>query len=244
MPLQDLGWRDRIGGFVIMRYLLIGAVALSTLGTAVQAGPLVNQLTNGSFEDGFNGWTVGGVSDDGFPPVVIGYGNNDPYPTGAFGEAIPVDNAVSPSPDPAAAHAAYFVADMAHPQTLSQVVNLVAGQTYEFGFDVYVPFNGAANPNDASLSAVVGGLNFASFNASSLGAGNWFHYAATGVAGSSGTTSFDFNFNSFGIPAKDFVIDRVYFGAVPEPASWAMMVGGFGLIGSAMRRRTTRIRFA
>ena len=25
--------------------------------------------------------------------------------------------------------------------------------------------------------------------------------------------------------------------AVPEPASWAMMVGGFGLIGAAMRRR-------
>lgn len=26
-------------------------------------------------------------------------------------------------------------------------------------------------------------------------------------------------------------------GAVPEPASWAMMVGGFGLLGAAMRRR-------
>lgn len=26
-------------------------------------------------------------------------------------------------------------------------------------------------------------------------------------------------------------------GAVPEPASWAMMVGGFGMIGGAMRRR-------
>lgn len=26
-------------------------------------------------------------------------------------------------------------------------------------------------------------------------------------------------------------------GAVPEPASWAMMIGGFGLVGAAMRRR-------
>lgn len=26
-------------------------------------------------------------------------------------------------------------------------------------------------------------------------------------------------------------------GAVPEPASWALMIGGFGLIGAAMRRR-------
>lgn len=31
--------------------------------------------------------------------------------------------------------------------------------------------------------------------------------------------------------------------AVPEPASWAMMVGGFGLVGSAMRRRQ-RVCFA
>jgi hypothetical protein len=34
-------------------------------------------------------------------------------------------------------------------------------------------------------------------------------------------------------------------GAVPEPASWAMMVGGFGAIGGAMRaRRRTSISFA
>lgn len=32
-------------------------------------------------------------------------------------------------------------------------------------------------------------------------------------------------------------------GAVPEPVSWAMMVGGFGLIGASLRART-RISFA
>ena len=32
--------------------------------------------------------------------------------------------------------------------------------------------------------------------------------------------------------------------AVPEPATWAMMLGGFGLIGGAMRRRRTTVRFA
>jgi hypothetical protein len=31
---------------------------------------------------------------------------------------------------------------------------------------------------------------------------------------------------------------------VPEPASWAMMVGGFGLIGGAMRRRRVTLAFA
>lgn len=34
-------------------------------------------------------------------------------------------------------------------------------------------------------------------------------------------------------------------GAVPEPASWALMIAGFGLVGSAMRRRTkARVTFA
>lgn len=32
--------------------------------------------------------------------------------------------------------------------------------------------------------------------------------------------------------------------AVPEPASWAMMVGGFGMLGAAMRRRKAKASFA
>ena len=42
-------------------------------------------------------------------------------------------------------------------------------------------------------------------------------------------------------------IDDVRFGlsrAVPEPASWAMMIGGFALVGAGMRRRKAAIRFA
>jgi PEP-CTERM motif len=40
----------------------------------------------------------------------------------------------------------------------------------------------------------------------------------------------------------DFIIRATFIGGapptgVPEPASWAMMIGGFGLVGSAMRRR-------
>jgi PEP-CTERM motif len=33
-------------------------------------------------------------------------------------------------------------------------------------------------------------------------------------------------------------------GAVPEPASWALMIAGFGLIGGAMRVRTRKLSFA
>jgi hypothetical protein len=35
-----------------------------------------------------------------------------------------------------------------------------------------------------------------------------------------------------------------YAGAVPEPTTWVMMIGGFGLIGGTMRRRVTKVSFA
>ena len=34
------------------------------------------------------------------------------------------------------------------------------------------------------------------------------------------------------------------FGTVPEPASWALMIGGFGLVGTVMRRRRVTVVFA
>jgi hypothetical protein len=47
-----------------------------------------------------------------------------------------------------------------------------------------------------------------------------------------------------GGPDSFAVVNLNQTGAVPEPATWAMMVGGFGLIGSAMRRRKVAVRFA
>lgn len=46
-------------------------------------------------------------------------------------------------------------------------------------------------------------------------------------------------------PDEGFGIDDITFGAVPEPASWAMMVGGFGMMGAALRRRrAVAVRYA
>lgn len=39
-------------------------------------------------------------------------------------------------------------------------------------------------------------------------------------------------------------VGRVDTGAVPEPATWAMMIAGFGAVGATMRRRSTRVAFA
>ncbi len=57
---------------------------------------------------------------------------------------------------------------------------------------------------------------------------------------------------SFGGVANQIVFDDITFGsdvpgdpgAVPEPASWALMIGGFALVGAGMRRRRTAVAFA
>lgn len=225
-------------------------IAASVLLAFAPAANAANLLTNGSFESGFAGWTLGGGAADGFPPVVIPYNSNAGYPGGAFGEPIPADDAAgNPGFDAVGDNAAYFVADLANPQTLSQMVNIVAGESYTFGFDVYVPANGARNPNDATFSATVGGLQFASFAASQTPVQDWIHYSGAGFAAITGQALFIFEYNSFGVPAKDFVLDRVYFAptntiGVPEPASWALMLAGFGLVGGALRRRTAQAAIA
>lgn len=40
------------------------------------------------------------------------------------------------------------------------------------------------------------------------------------------------------------VVLRSVAGAVPEPATWAMMIGGLGLVGASMRRRKVAVSFA
>jgi hypothetical protein len=61
-----------------------------------------------------------------------------------------------------------------------------------------------------------------------------------------GTGSFDFTRStvfidsSFKEAVGTFALTSARFGAVPEPASWAMLVGGFAIVGASARRRRTR----
>jgi len=47
------------------------------------------------------------------------------------------------------------------------------------------------------------------------------------------------NVATFGGDGNDYNGNfRLQSGAVPEPAMWLMMLGGFGLVGASMRRRS------
>ena len=59
---------------------------------------------------------------------------------------------------------------------------------------------------------------------------SWQAFSGQTTIQTAGLYTVNFQFNTNFIPAKDVVIDRAYVAAVPEPASWAMLIAGFGLI--------------
>jgi hypothetical protein len=53
--------------------------------------------------------------------------------------------------------------------------------------------------------------------------------------------------NTGNLPWQETIYDRgfrTYVNAVPEPANWALMIAGFGMVGGTMRRRSTKVSFA
>lgn len=70
-----------------------------------------------------------------------------------------------------------------------------------------------------------------------------FAFTGSPINFAAGPVSLVVNGLQFGEGSYSGVIAAV--AAVPEPATWAMMIGGFGMIGGVMRRRAykTKVRF-
>jgi hypothetical protein len=218
-----------------MRTVLGTAMAAALLASAPAAAVVNNLVSNGSFESGLAGWTIGGTDGQGFPPVAIFYNNASAYPIGAFGEAVAPDDTMSLSPDAVGDRAAYFVTDLANAQSLSQTIFLNPGR-YEFGFSAYAPQNGFNNAGDARFQATILGTTVANYLVSTGPVTTWQAFTGQTTIQTAGLYTVNFQFDTNLAPSKDVVIDRVYVAAVPEPASWAMLIAGFGLVG-LMRRR-------
>jgi len=220
-----------------MRRSIFGVVAATLILSSSGAGAAI--ITNGGFESGLSGWTVNSGTDPQYAPVAIQYGSATPYPTGAFGEAIPA----APG---GGQRGLYFVSDFAN-QSISQSISLVAGTGYMVSYNIYAPINGTTNPFDALLQSATAGSFSPVFTAKSLG-GGWTNYTGGFIAGAA-PYSFILNFNPLGSgpanAAADFVIDNIDVTvAVPEPATWAMMIMGFMGIGFlAYRRKSTPTSF-
>ncbi|HEX3886893.1 MAG TPA: PEPxxWA-CTERM sorting domain-containing protein [Phenylobacterium sp.] len=233
-----------------MKIIALAAVAAG-LAVAGGASAATNLIVNGSFEDaGVTGtsaittpWNYSETdgTDTSHPATVIAYNSTAGYPDGAFGEPIPTAPQAVGDPDAPGKFAAYFVADDAT-ETLSQSIFLNVG-FYSIGFSAYIPQNGFNNSGDATFTGTVGGKTLVTFDAhnstSVIPPQTWETWTGTLDVTTAGFYDTDFAYQSFAAPAADVVIDNVFIvaGGVPEPASWALMIMGFGAAGALLRRR-------
>jgi|AraplaCL_Cvi_mCL_1032061.scaffolds.fasta_scaffold00085_93 hypothetical protein len=177
-----------------------------------------NLVVNGGFENGYADWTAQNF-------MILNYGDYA-YPTHS-GTWSAATGCVSPT----ALQYCY----------LSQVLNTQAGSAYTLSFWVD---NDYANPgtDNQQYRVAWGGQDLGTVNFDGL---SWAQVTYTGLIASSGST--ELALYGRNDPAAMFFDDVSVTaqGSAPEPASWAMMLGGFGLLGGAIRaRRKTAIAFA
>lgn len=220
-----------------MKRTLLPAIVAATVSTSLPAAAATNLIKNGGFDDvavsgeyavydyfntpvGFE-WTVSGTVDvhrtDGF------YGG-DPDPVGAGTYALDLLGTGSTG-------------------GIYQSFNTEVGKTYRLTFDY------ANNPFIAGAAMDIGvsslaGLAFSqqvSHTGSTPSAMNWQTFTLEFVA-NAGTSTLFFN-NVSGQPGSGMYLDSVSVVdlsepvGVPEPATWALMIAGFGLAGTALRQR-------
>ncbi|WP_294329641.1 PEPxxWA-CTERM sorting domain-containing protein [uncultured Sphingomonas sp.] len=103
---------------------------------------------------------------------------------------------------------------------------------------------GYANGSYAVSKVVVTGLNGTSSFTREFKSGVDFANAAFSTLDLGGLTATQFTFTAYGASNRasfdNFTISAPGAGGVPEPASWAMMIGGVALAGGALRRHRVR----
>jgi len=133
--------------------------------------------------------------------------------------------------------------DPNYADAFSQVISgLTIGHTYELGFyQAAGQQYGFKGPTTERFKVSFGSQSQLStkYTLPQAGVGAWEKQTMRFVAGAtSQTLSFLAVGTPGGAPPISF-LDGVSMTAVPEPASWAMMLIGFGMAGGAMRRRRT-----
>ncbi|MBC7521155.1 MAG: choice-of-anchor C family protein [Sandarakinorhabdus sp.] len=128
--------------------------------------------------------------------------------------------------------------------SISQSIATVIGQTYTVGFDLSGNPDGGIG-NKIAVSTISGSLPIISVY--NVGAANsrsnmdWQHftYSFTAFSALSSLTFASAEYSPFGPAIDNISIDGGggIGSDVPEPASWAMMIAGFGLVGLSARRR-------
>ncbi len=205
-------------------------LAAAMIAASVAPAQAANLIVNGDFEASSSqtatppGWTNIGHTDGVIAYSAFStpaYDGKYFYDIGGYGMATPNVN-----------------------DGIMQTISTVAGQTYRLTFG----YTGENTPGVVTVLGVTAGTLVNQYTIVGTGLPvfqepfktTFFDFVATGA-----TTDIKFQiFSSTQIGYNDPLIDKVIVeavqrGGVPEPAAWAMMLAGFGLVGGAMRRRGT-----
>ena len=125
------------------------------------------------------------------------------------------------------------------PGGLSRMIDLAAG-LYSLTFQ----FTGNQLDNDppgtvrpvSSFNVTFNGVTNTITPASNSGA-MFQTFTSTYEVLTGGPVTLAFSQNAGGDEFRGSIIDSISIAAVPEPATWALMLLGFGVVGSAIRRR-------
>lgn len=218
-----------------MKHTMIAAFSIGFLLMAAASGAQANLIVNGSFEDTTNFVDNTGQDNDslaGGSTAMTGWTITPGHNVSWIGPTNPFSLTASSG--------AYFL-DLTDYQTgapyggLSQVIATTPGAHYTLTFDL-----GSSSiyglPDGVTATA---GSGSGVFTSTATGTNNWESETLNFVAtGASTTVSF------LGASGANYIgLDNVSvtLSAIPEAATWALMLTGFAGVGVAMRRRTNPI---
>lgn len=210
---------------MFVRKIAVAGVVCFMLGAVAPAGA-AELISNGDFDSGLTGWSSTGT---------VGVGTAEGY-VACCG--------VTGSPAELANSMVFFGSgNVGQTNTLSQTFATVVGGAYTLTFHAGALGAPAASN---SLLASVGGISDSFLLGTSVSANlpGGFGFAFIGT----GLDTLTFTVTSFSFDNADAVVDKISvqgpapMAAVPEPATWAVMLIGFygagAMVRSARRQRT------